>query len=319
MTSTSGPSQGRLISGGYRKPEQLCILSFGAGQDSSALLMKLMFDDAFRQRWAPGRLLACFADTGDEHEATYRHLESMQTLCGDHGVELHALQSGGEYYTEAWSDLISHYRRNNTVGSKAFRKSCSGNLKISPWYRWLEDFLAQQYGTVHGNKKGLYEYVSLSGEKIRVLIGLAAGEEKRISNDDGAPAWMIRTITREYPLATELGWDRADCQDYIRSMGYEPPRPSLCKHCPYKTELEVLLLSKEDPEAFEEWAEIEARKLAAFTRKYPERGPERNHGVFGANTELREIVARAEKKYGHLSYEQLHQIRMKGHHVGSTY
>lgn len=45
MTSTSGPSQGRLISEGYREPEQLCILSFGAGQDSSALLMKLLFDD----------------------------------------------------------------------------------------------------------------------------------------------------------------------------------------------------------------------------------------------------------------------------------
>lgn len=281
--------------------------------------MKLAFDQEFRDRWAPGRLLACFADTGDEHESTYAYLHEMQKLAAGHGIELHVLQSGGQYYTEAWSDLTSHYRRNDTVGSKAFRKSCSGNLKVSPWYRWLEHLLAREYGTVHQNKKGLYEYVSLTGYKIRVILGIAAGEEKRIAKEDSAPAWMVTTIERAYPLVSELGWDRGDCQSYIRSQGYEPPIPSLCKHCPYKSELEVLLMSKEDPEAFEQWVELEANKLASFQHKHPERGPERNHGVFGANTDLRSVVAQAEQKYAHLSYEQLQQIRMQGHQVGSTY
>lgn len=312
-------SQGRLIGDGYREPEPLTVASFGAGQDSTALIMKMIFDEEFRGRWAPGRLLVCFADTGDEHEATYEHLESMKKLCVSHEVELHHLQSGGKYYTEAWSDLISNYRRNDTVGLKAFRKSCSSGLKIQPVYRWLEDTISGDYGTAHGNKKGLYEYVSLTGEKIRMLIGLAAGEEKRIARDDNAPAWMRATISREYPLASDLGWNRADCQNYIRSVGYEPPRPSLCRHCPYKTDLELLLMTKEDPEGFEQWAELEQNKLAKFEREYPERPASRNHGVFGANTDLRTVADQATEKYAHLSVEELREIRMRGHQVGSSY
>lgn len=316
--SQTRTNQSRLFSGGYREPESLTCLSLGAGQDSTALLLKFMFDEAFRERWAPGRFVSCFSDTGDENEATYRHLEAMKELCEARGEELYTLEAGDQYHSEAWPDLISQYRRNDTVGSKAFRKSCSASLKITPYYRWLEDFLAREYGTRHGKKSGLYEYTRLTGEKIRVIIGIAAGEEKRVAADKGVPAWMTHNIERQYPLI-ELGWDRKACQEYIRSLGYDLPPPSLCMRCPYKQKTDLLLMSRKNPEAFEEWVELERNKLDAHSRKYPDRPGDKNHGVFGAGTTLPSVLEEAKKEHGHRSLEELEEIRMAGHHVASTY
>lgn len=318
-TNTSNISaQSRLFSGGYREPETLTCLSFGAGQDSTSLLLAFLHDDAFRERWAPGRFVSCFADTGDEHPATYHHLEQMKDLCDAHGEELYILEAGDKYHSEAWPDLISQYRRNDTVGSKAFRKSCTSALKIAPYFRWLEDFLSREYGTRHGNKAGLYEYTRLTGEKIRVIIGIAAGEEKRAAADKAVPPWMSRNIDRQYPLI-ERGWDRKACQEYIRSLGYECPPPSLCMRCPYSQHTDVLLMSRKNPKAYAEWVELEQNKFDAHTRKYPDRPQEKNHGVFGAGTTLPGVLAEAEKEYGHLSLEELGEIRMAGHQVASAY
>lgn len=238
MTTTHG-GQDRLFSSGHREPESLCLLSLGGGQDSTALLIKLLEDAEYRRYRAPGRLLIVMSDTGDEHPQTLEHVGRMRRLCEVRGVEFHFLDAGGPYHSDAWSDLISHYRRNDTVGSKAFPKSCSSNLKVQVIYRFLEDLLARDYGVRHGKKAGLYDYVALTGEPIRVLLGIAAGEEKRLAKDDSAPQWMRRTIERVYPLL-ELGWGRRECQDYIRSKGHEVPIPSLCRRCPFKQKLELM-------------------------------------------------------------------------------
>lgn len=285
------------------------------------MLLAFLYGDAFRETWAPGRFVSCFSDTGDENQETYRHLEMLKDLCDARGEELHVLEAGDQYHSEAWPDLTSQYRRNDTVGSKAFRKSCSSALKITPYYRWLEDFLAREYGTRHGKKSGLYEYPRLTGEKIRVIIGIAAGEEKRVAADKAVPPWMTHNIERQYPLI-DLGWDRKACQEYIRSLGYTPPPPSMCKRCPYSQRTDILLMSRKDPEAFAEWVELERNKLDAHARKYPDRPQEKNHGVFGAGTTLPSVLEEAEREHGHLSLEELEEleeIRMAGHQVASTY
>lgn len=236
---TRQAAQSRLFAGGYRQPEELTILSLGLGQDSTALVLKILNDPGFRESWAPGRLACVFADTGNEHPHTHRHLEHMKELCASEGGELHVLEAGGEYHSEAWPDLVSQYRKNDTVGSKAYRKSCSVNLKINPIYRWLEALISREYGTGHGKKAGLYEYTAMTGKKIRAMIGIAAGEERRIAADKTVSPWMEQNIERVYPLIG-LGWDREACKEYIRSLGYQPVAPSLCRFCPYKTKLELM-------------------------------------------------------------------------------
>jgi hypothetical protein len=114
------------------------------------------------------------------------------------------------------------------------------------------------------------------------MIGLSAEEaDRRLSKDDGAPKWMKETVDRVYPLI-EMGWTRGDCQDYIRACGFPLPYPSLCRRCPYKTELDIIQMSRTDPEGFEEWVELERNRLDAHSLRFPDLPEEKNHGVFGS-------------------------------------
>jgi predicted phosphoadenosine phosphosulfate sulfurtransferase len=56
------------------------FLSFGGGHDSTAILLKLIHDETFRQQYAPDRLIVIFSDTGNERPATYTHIAKMEQL-----------------------------------------------------------------------------------------------------------------------------------------------------------------------------------------------------------------------------------------------
>lgn len=179
--------------------------------------------------------------------------------------------------------------------------------------------MAKDYGVESGRKKGFYEYTALTGRKLRMMIGLSSGEVgRRLKKQKDVPLWMGRTVERVYPLV-EMGWDGKRCQEYILGSGFPLPVPSLCRRCPYKGELDVLRMSRDDPEGFTEWVELERNKLDAHSERFPHLPEERNHGVFGANTTLPDVLAKAEEKYGHLSDEELDGMRMEGHAVGSKY
>lgn len=222
---TAAPRQTRLFAHeAPREPEPLTVLSHWAGQDSTALLLMMLFNEDKRRRWAPGRFVAACADTGDEHPATLDHICEIADLCRSHTVEYHHITPDKGFHTAVWQSLIHFYRSGNRIGSKSYPKSCTWNLKILVFYKFLEDKLASEYGVAHGKKKGLYEYVALAGQKIRVLIGVSAEEaKKRIDPGEKGPPWVVHNVERLYPLV-ELGMTRADCQDYIRSLGFTPPR-----------------------------------------------------------------------------------------------
>lgn len=200
----------------------------------------------------------------------------------------------------------------------SFPKACSDNLKIKPVWRFVEWMLAEDYGVAHGNKRGSYEYTALIGEPIRCLIGITAGEAKRrLKPDDTIPRWMRLTVARTYPLV-ELGMDRADCQRFIRSLGLDPPYPSLCRRCPYKTPADLAYMARFDAEGLAEWIDLERAKLEAHPRRFPGLPPERNHGVFPGKT-LPEVIAKAVREHAGMTDDQMHERRMAGHAVASRH
>lgn len=297
------------------KIERLTVLSFGGGQDSTAILYRLLVDEDFRRQYAPGDLVAVMSDTGDEHPPTYEHVRFCQGLATAHGTELYFLEAGGEYHSDAWRALREVYHRTKTCGSKAFRKSCTDNLKIRPIYRWLQKYLVDRYDVRSWGKarakQPLYDFAE-KNTKIDVLIGIAAGEEKRVAGDEGAPLWMQRTIRRVYPLI-DLGWDRAACQKYCRELGLPIPMPSNCMLCPFMSEIELLWLERNYPKDFAEWVRIEAAKLKRFKHV------ERNLGVFGKRR-LPQVLAEAKIKYGHMTDEEIDEYKMShGHCVATRY
>lgn len=298
----------------------MTILSFGGGQDSTAILYKLHYDLEFRSKYVTGNLIVVMSDTGDEFDQTYDHLEKVQNWCSTKGIDFHLIGISDGYHTGDWAGgLIGFYEAGNRIGSKAFPKSCTDKLKIGPIYHWLDAYLHQYKGYGKFNKNGklaktpIKEFTEKHG-KIRVLLGIAKGEEKRAgSNEDSPSKWMRECIDKVYPLI-EVGMDRQACQDYIELMGHKVPFPSNCKRCPWLNEIELLYLYRFEREAYDEWVQLEASKIAANTHK-----GDKNLGVWGEKLlpqKMEEVI----QKHGHMSNEELKEYRMShGHCVMSKY
>lgn len=291
---------------------RLTVLSFGGGQDSTAILQMLLADPALRRRFAPGDLVVAMADTGDELPETLVHVAAMRQRCAAAGIPFVWITPELGFHSESWQSLTGFYRRHSAIGSKAFPKTCTDRLKIQPFYRWLEHHLVTHYGVAGGHKRGLRAFTALHG-RVRVLIGIGAEEAaRRIPKQDG-PAWMRDCIEKAYPLV-ELGMSRADCIAYLREQGQAVPMPSNCMRCHFASRKELLWLATEHPQAYGEWVELEAAKLA----KHADRG-EKNLGVFGRKT-LPQVLEQARREHGHLTREQLRMERFThGHCVKTAY
>lgn len=294
-----------------RQPK-LTVLSFGAGQDSTALLYLYALDLNFASNYAPNDFVVVCSDTGDEHPKTLEHIEDVKSFCSYHGIAFVHLRPEMGYHYEKWPSLRGFYNRTNTVGSKAFPKTCTDKLKIQPIYKWLDEYVGKKYGLPYGRKKGLKMFRQIHG-RIRVLLGIAKGEEGRIADGNKGPEWMKATIERSYPLI-DLEMDRQACQDYIASTGNSVPPPSNCMLCPYMSEIELMWLIRNHPEDFQDWVRIERNKLEANKHH-----GENNLGVWGKKT-LPMVQQEVECKFGHMTTAELDEYKMShGHCVKSKY
>lgn len=310
------PAAQRLFApDGVRDPEPLAVLSHGKGQQSTALGYMLHYEADVRERYAPGRLLTLTSQTGNEHPETEEHARYLKDFYAAAGEHFEEITPEMGLHTPAWTSLEHHYASRNNIGSKSFRRSCTDNLKIKPFYKRLEQILARDYGVAPANKKGLYEYVELLGEKITVMIGFDAGEiDRRADPEETVPPWMSACIERVYPLA-ELGMTREDCNDYIRRRGHPAVYPSLCVFCPFKTHFDVHYAATFFPDLYARWISLESNKILAWKDRLP---PEKNHGVFPGKT-LPDVAHEAREQFGHMTDEELHGRRMAGHGVASSY
>lgn len=303
------------------KPKRkiLTILSFGGGQDSTALLELYFRDNAFRERYAPGRFLVVMSDTGDEHPHTREHVERIRRRCRENGVEFHLLTPDLGFHVPSWPDLITPQTRKpggkyKTTLCQLGTKTCTLQLKIGPIYKFLDEWININYGYGLKVRKGrgcgkkAIKRLAADGGEIRVLIGFAAGEESRAEKSrrreardaEGKSFW--RHIRREFPLI-DLGMDREACQKYLDETTGFVPYPSNCMRCPYQSPEELLWLKVHYPKEFQEWVEIEAAKIERFSNL-----GKKNHGVKNSKTLLPEIVAKAAAKYASLSPEDLERF-----------
>lgn len=60
--------------------EEITLLSFGGGQDSTAILLKIIHDPSFKSSYVKGRLVVIMADTKNEHPETYEHVDLIMKL-----------------------------------------------------------------------------------------------------------------------------------------------------------------------------------------------------------------------------------------------
>lgn len=295
--------------------KEFVVLSFGAGQDSTYILYRIFNDQNFYDQYVGNKeLLVVISDTGNEHHETYEHLAYVKRMCLDKKVKLIHLTPDMGHHNPGWQDLKFFYKRTSTVGSKAFPKTCTDKLKVQVIYKYLEQYIGEEYGLDTGRKKGFYEYFSLTGNKVDVMIGIGSDETNRIGKVDHMPKWMQRNVERLYPMV-DHGADRKEAQGYIKSLGHPVPIPSNCMICPFLSKQELLWLHHHEPNEFDEWVAIEQQKLDANAHK-----EKSNLTVWGNHKTLPVILAEAKKEYKHLSVDDLHEYKMShGHCVNSKY
>ncbi len=165
----------------------------------------MALDPAFRERYAPGRLLTLASDTSSEHEETYEHARFLARFCEEHDLHFELITADRGYHPQKWPSPEGFYEAGNRIGSKSYPKTCTWNLKLVPFYKRLERILADDYGVALGRKQGLYEYVALTGKKIRVLIviwngsvnpSLIVSRRARCSRASTDPEFLFSLVTQ---------------------------------------------------------------------------------------------------------------------------
>lgn len=292
----------------------LTYFLFGGGQDSTYILLKIIFDKEFRSRHIKGRLIVAMSDTGNEHDHTYDHLVWIQNLCINHDIAFFFIRKTDGYHGKNWRSLTEQYRNNKSIGSAAFRQTCTDNLKVKPTDNFLETFIQYQYGYTGTRKKAIYQFVKDNG-MIRLILGFAEGEEKRTSNGNKFDAvWKKINVERYYPLIIDK-IDRQACIDYNETKVPHLVFPSNCKLCLYQSDQEILWLHRFAPQDFKEWQELEEAKI----KHYADKGILNNYGVYGKIT-LAQKLDKAQKLYGHWTDQELNEYKYShGHCIKTKY
>lgn len=322
------------------EPEKkgLTVLSFGGGQDSTAILLKAIKDRSFRKKYAPNHLIVVMSDTGNEHDYTYEHVHNMEKMCKKYLIPFFFLTSDKGYHTPAWMDLIEPQDRKKgspfvSTMVQTGTKSCTDKLKLVPIYKFLDRYINEKYDygfKVMKNggcdKRAIKRYYEEYGH-LRVLIGFAKGEEKRAIKSiqlqesqreqhinaiaKGKAGNWQHIIERIFPLIDEE-MDRKACVNFIeKTIGYEV-MPSNCMLCPYQSPAELLWLAKNHPDMWKKWVKIEKNKLARFKHlegTIVKGKPFKNHGVYNSKKLLPERLQEAKKKFGHLTEKELHEYK----------
>lgn len=214
----------------------LRVLNLGAGVQSTTLYL-----------WALDGLIhfdkAIFADTGDEPESVYAHLEFLRGLNGPeievvkpfatslgdnliHGIKAEEDSEGLPDFVQRSGTVISIPTFLAGDGSAGMgRRQCTGEYKIKP----IERRIRQLCGLSPGER---------SKEPVAVqAMGLSYDEPRRVANVKQR-FQTVKWSMAEFPLFSEF-MTRMDCVEYLKKRlpGYEVPR-SACVFCPYHSDSE---------------------------------------------------------------------------------
>lgn len=294
------------------KEVKLTVVSFGAGQDTIYFVWRLIIDLEFRKRHIPNDFIIVGSDTGAEHPHTYEAIKAVELLALENQVPFYWITPQMGFHPKTWPSLFAQYEKNDSIGSVAFRQSCTDNLKVKVVDGFVEWFLKQNFGYTSTRKKAYHEFYEQYGS-IRLILGFAAKEEGRTSNGNKFdPVWKQKTVQRYFPLI-EDSTDRQTAIDWLEANVPFRVYPSNCVICFYMSDQELVWLFKNIPEMYYYWVEREGAKVDKYD------GQEKNYGVFG-KMYLPEKLNKALALYGHWTAEQLDEYKYShGHCIKSKY
>ena len=230
------------------------FLNLGAGVQSTALYLMSIDGD---EPEVPKFDAAIFADTQEEPDEVYRHLEWLEkqggppiirTTAGSLGK---ALESGADANGNVRTDgghyisIPAYFNEPQTGRAGLTQRQCTADFKVKP----IERMIRERVGAVPGRPVPkdivVHQYMGLSFDEPKRVIRVKQRFLAKPSN------WRVH-----FPL-WEMQWSRSDCKSYLRDrMPYEVPR-SACVFCPFKRDDEWRHLKETDPAGWERAVHID--------------------------------------------------------------
>lgn len=209
----------------------LRYIALGAGVQSTAMLI-LSCEGKIRRAD-----VAIFADTQDEPQWVYDHLERLENWSS---IPIERISHG-----KLSSDIL---KRNHFAPIPAFslgsdgtatplRRQCTREYKITPIERKVRELL--------GYKKG-----QVVKDNVTAMIGISMDEQQRMKES------RIHWIMNDYPLI-DCQLNRRDCLGIAGEYGFKPKKSS-CVFCPFHSDRFWLDLRENHPDEWDKAVEFDA-------------------------------------------------------------
>lgn len=230
------------------------FLNLGAGVQSTALyLMSIDGDEPEVPRFDA----AIFADTQEEPDEVYRHLDWLRSQGGPPIIVTTAGRLGDAL--DQRSDAAGNTRTDggHCISIPAFtlhpltgqtgiiQRQCTADFKVKPIEKLIREHLGAQPGRPVPKDVIVHQYMGLSFDEPKRVIRVKQRFLAKPAN------WKVH-----FPL-WEMQFTRADCVAYLRErMPYEVPR-SACVFCPFKSNDEWRRLRDEDQKGWDRAVHID--------------------------------------------------------------
>jgi len=225
------------------------VLNLGAGVQSTTLFLMSMDDD---ESVVPKFDYAIFADTQEEPDAVYGHLEWLKSLggppilmdtAGKLGDDLASgINSAGERFASipAYTTAVEGFEDGKT------RRQCTKEYKVDVVGKVIRrQILELEFGQHIPKGTVIHQFIGYSYDEPTRLIGAKARFQKT--------PWAIP----HFPLF-DMEMTRGDCRAYLKDrVPHEVPR-SACVFCPFKSNSEWRRLRDEDPKGWDRAVEVDA-------------------------------------------------------------
>ena len=171
--------------------------------------------------------LVIFADTGDEPDYVYEHVDYLGSRLLGVGIPLEIVNKGN-IISDAQSKTgqfaaIPVYTIVNGRSGRKLRRQCTREYKIEPIEKLVRETLlfrrkARRYrnGAIHVHKD----------VSVVTWLGLSLDEVRRMKNN------RTRWITNQWPLIDQR-MTRHDCKLWLSERHLPIPRKSSCRICPF--------------------------------------------------------------------------------------
>jgi hypothetical protein len=230
------------------------ILNLGAGIQSTTLYLMSTEQSEDIVPWFD---FAIFADTQEEPDEVYRHLEWLESLGGPPIVRVtagrlgDALDKGTDAKGNCRTDgghyiSIPAFTLNPDTGKKGLiRRQCTAEFKINP----IEKYIRQITGATPGRPVKptiqIHQYMGLSYDEPKRVIRVKQRFMAKPKN------WHVH-----FPLF-DFEMTRGHCVEYLEPrVPYVVPR-SACVFCPFKTDNEWQELKQSDASGWNRAVEID--------------------------------------------------------------